>query len=80
VLHSWKHKAIEKMANSRTLLIDAGANEHGRMPVIITGTFDVMMTTLVNLVNDLDTIGTNASVRSAVAGVVFSSRPTLKTP
>ncbi len=68
VLH-YEHKAIEKMANSRTLLIDAGANEHGYASDI-TRTFVRHDDDFSALVNDLDTMEQKLC-RSAVAGVSF---------
>ncbi|MEO9275410.1 Xaa-Pro dipeptidase [Marinomonas sp. 5E14-1] len=52
VLH-YEHKSIEKQANSRTLLIDAGANEHGYASDI-TRTFVRHNDEFSALVNSLD--------------------------
>lgn len=68
VLH-YEHKAIEKMANSRTLLIDAGANEHGYASDI-TRTFVRYDDDFSALVNDLDAME-QALCRGAISGVAF---------
>ena len=68
VLH-YEHKSIEKMPASRTLLIDAGANEHGYASDI-TRTFTRHNDDFSALVNDLDTIEQKLC-RSAMSGVSF---------
>jgi len=68
VLH-YEHKAIEKQLNSRTLLIDAGANEHGYASDI-TRTFVRHNDDFSALVNDLDMMEQKLC-HSAVSGVAF---------
>ena len=68
VLH-YEHKSIEQMANSRTLLIDAGANEHGYASDI-TRTFTRHDDDFNALINDLDTMEQKLC-RSAMSGVSF---------
>ncbi len=68
VLH-YEHKSIEQMANSRTLLIDAGANEHGYASDI-TRTFTRHDNDFNALINDLDTMEQKLC-RSAMSGVSF---------
>lgn len=68
VLH-YEHKSIEQVANSRTLLIDAGANEHGYASDI-TRTFTRHDDDFNALINDLDTMEQKLC-RSAMSGVAF---------
>ncbi|MCW8354548.1 MULTISPECIES: Xaa-Pro dipeptidase [Marinomonas] len=68
VLH-YEHKSIEQMENSRTLLIDAGASEHGYASDI-TRTFVRHDDDFSALVNDLDTMEQKLC-RSAMSGVSF---------
>ncbi|QUX93244.1 Xaa-Pro dipeptidase [Marinomonas sp. A3A] len=68
VLH-YEHKSIEQMTNSRTLLIDAGANEHGYASDI-TRTFTRHDDDFNALINDLDTMEQKLC-RSAMSGVSF---------
>ena len=68
VLH-YEHKSIEQVANSRTLLIDAGANEHGYASDI-TRTFTRHDDDFNALINDLDVMEQKLC-RSAISGVAF---------
>uniref|UniRef100_A6W276 Xaa-Pro dipeptidase n=1 Tax=Marinomonas sp. (strain MWYL1) TaxID=400668 RepID=A6W276_MARMS len=68
VLH-YEHKSIEQVANSRTLLIDAGANEHGYASDI-TRTFTRHYDDFNALINDLDVMEQKLC-RSAISGVAF---------
>jgi len=68
VLH-YEHKSIEQAANSRTLLIDAGANEHGYASDI-TRTFTRHDDDFNALINDLDTME-QTLCRSAMSGVSY---------
>lgn len=68
VLH-YEHKSIEQVANSRTLLIDAGANEHGYASDI-TRTFTRHDNDFNALINDLDVMEQKLC-RSAISGVAF---------
>ena len=68
VLH-YEHKSIEQVVNSRTLLIDAGANEHGYASDI-TRTFTRHDDDFNALINDLDTMEQKLC-RSAMSGVSF---------
>lgn len=68
VLH-YEHKSIEQVTNSRTLLIDAGANEHGYASDI-TRTFTRHNDDFNALIKDLDTMEQQLC-RSAISGVNF---------
>lgn len=68
VLH-YEHKSIEQVANSRTLLIDAGANEHGYASDI-TRTFTRHDDDFNALISDLDTMEQQLC-RSAMTGVSY---------
>ncbi|QRV22854.1 Xaa-Pro dipeptidase [Marinomonas foliarum] len=68
VLH-YEHKSIEKMPDSRTLLIDAGANEHGYASDI-TRTFTRHDDDFSALVESLDMMEQKLC-RSAMSGVSF---------
>ncbi|NLQ17731.1 Xaa-Pro dipeptidase [Marinomonas sp. M1K-6] len=68
VLH-YEHKSTAKMPASRTLLIDAGANEHGYASDI-TRTFTRHNDDFRALVNDLDAME-QTLCRSALSGVSF---------
>jgi Xaa-Pro dipeptidase len=68
VLH-YEHKSIEQVANSRTLLIDAGANEHGYASDI-TRTFTRHDDDFNALINDLDVMEQKLC-RSAISSVAF---------
>ena len=68
VLH-YEHKSIEPLGNSRTLLIDAGANEHGYASDI-TRTFTRHDDDFNALIQDLDTME-QTLCHSALSGVNF---------
>ncbi|WP_249344382.1 Xaa-Pro dipeptidase [Marinomonas sp. CT5] len=68
VLH-YEHKSIEQAASSRTLLIDAGANEHGYASDI-TRTFTRHDDDFNALINDLDTME-QTLCHSAMSGVSY---------
>lgn len=68
VLH-YEHKSIEQATSSRTLLIDAGANEHGYASDI-TRTFTRHDDDFNALINDLDTME-QTLCRSAMSGVSY---------
>ena len=68
VLH-YEHKSIEQLGNSRTLLIDAGANEHGYASDI-TRTFTRHDDDFNALIQDLDTME-QTLCHSALSGVNF---------
>ncbi|WP_255826587.1 Xaa-Pro dipeptidase [Marinomonas rhizomae] len=68
VLH-YEHKSIARIPDSRTLLIDAGANEHGYASDI-TRTFTRHDDDFNALINDLDTMEQKLC-RSAMSGVSF---------
>jgi Xaa-Pro dipeptidase len=68
ILH-YEHKSIEKQMDSRTLLIDAGANEHGYASDI-TRTFVRHNDDFSALVNDLDSME-QSLYQGAKTGVAF---------